>query len=428
LKQDYKEASCVKGCFLLENDLMKERKIYAMVSLEDIREAREIISGIIHETGIFYSKTFSQQTHAHIYLKPENYQKTGSFKIRGAYYKIAKLSEEQRKKGVVTVSAGNHSQAVAYAAQSFGIPATIIMPEFSSLAQVSAVENYGAKVIIKGKTIEKSIQEAIKFSESGMTYIHPFDDEEIIAGQGTIALEMLDEVRDLDAIVVPIGGGGLISGIAVAAKTLRPSIKIIGVEAEQYNAVKLSLEQGENICVYSNDYTLADGLAVGKCGKITYQIISQMVDEIITVSDDEVSSAIFWLLERSKQVVEGAGAVGVAALLAGKLNLPNKRIGIVISGGNIDFSILQSITDKGLVRENRRVEFKLLLKDKPGELHKVTDIISSTYANIYSFSHDRTKDGMNHGYVSMNFTIETKDKNHITKLVDKLKKNGFQIV
>jgi threonine dehydratase len=399
-----------------------------MVSLEDILEAREIINGIIHETGIFYSKTFSQQTNSQIYLKPENYQKTGSFKIRGVYHKISKLSKEQRKKGVVAVSAGNHSQAVAYAAQNFGVPATIIMPEFSSLAQVAAVENYGAKVIIKGKTIEKSLQEAAKFYEVGMTHIHPFDDEDIIAGQGTIALEMLDEVRDLDAIVVPIGGGGLISGIAIAAKALRPSIKIIGVEAEQYNAVKLSLEQGENICVYSNDYTLADGLAVGKCGKITYQIISQMVDEIITVSDDEVSSAIFWLLERSKQVVEGAGAVGVAALLAGKLKLPHKRIGIVISGGNIDFSILQSIIDKGLVRENRRVEFKLLLKDKPGELHKVTDIISSTYANIYSFSHDRTKDGMNHGFVSMNFTIETKDKNHISRLSDKLEKNGFHVV
>ncbi len=399
-----------------------------MISLEDIRQARETLKGVIHETGVFYSKTFSAQTGSTVYFKPENYQKTGSFKIRGAYNKISKLSKEKKEKGVVAVSTGNHSQAVALAAQMFNIPATIIMPEYTLLSQVAAVENYGAKVIIKGKTMEKAMQEANKYVESDMTLIHPFDDEDIIEGQGTIALEILDSVRDLDAIVVPIGGGGLISGIAIAAKQLRPSIQIIGVQAEQYNAVKMSLEQGENVCTYSNDYTLADNLAVGKCGKITYQIISQMVDEIITVSDDEVSTAVFWLLERLKQVSEGAGAVAVAALLADKIKISNKKIGVIITGGNIDLSILQSIIDKGLMRENRRAEFKLLLKDRPGELHKVTDIISSTHANIHSFSHDRTKDGLSHGFVSMHFTVETKDKSHLNKILEKLKKNDIQII
>ena len=399
-----------------------------MLTLEQIKIAHEALKGVIHRTNMPLSRTFSNKLGSQIYLKMENQQKTGAFKIRGAFYKVSRLSEADKKKGIVAVSAGNHSQGVALAAQHFGIPASIVMPECAALAKIIATESYGAKVILKGKSIEEAMAVGKELAAQGMTFIHPFDDNDVIAGQGTIGIEMLQDVPDLDAIVVPIGGGGLISGIATAAKAINPNIKIIGVEAEDYNAVKLSVEKGENLCIYSNEYTIADGIAVGKCGNNTYEIISNLVDEILVVSDDEVSTAIFWLVERAKNVVEGAGAVGIAALLANKIHMPNKKIAVVLSGGNIDLSILQSIIDRGLVREGRRIAFNLLMKDKPGQLKGVTDILSSMSANIYSIQHDRVKDGIRHGYVNVSFVLQTKDNLHTERIFEKLRFEGFEVI
>lgn len=396
-----------------------------MISIDEIREAENRLTGVIHKTELIFSKTFSEISGSNIYLKTENLQKTGSFKVRGAYYKISKLSEEDKQKGVVAVSAGNHAQGVALAASLLGIKAVIVMPEFAPMAKIIATKNYGAEVILHGKNLEQAREEALRIAAEGKVLIHPYDDHDIITGQGTIGLEMLGDLPEIDTIIVPVGGGGLISGIAVAAKALKPEIRIIGVEVEGFDALKLSMERNMKVDVTAR-YTMADGIAVGQLGNLTYSIMKEMVDEVVVVSNDEVSSAILWLLERTKLVVEGAGAVGVAAVLAKKASL-GQNTGILLSGGNIDLSMLQLIIDKGLIKEGRRVELKVLIPDKPGQLKGVLELLSSLGVNIYSIMHERVREGISPGYAEIDMVLETRDAEHADEVIEKLRTAGYEV-
>lgn len=398
-----------------------------MITIEDIKRAQLILKNIIHDTDMFHSKTFSEKSGNKIYFKAENQQRTGAFKIRGAYNKIYNLTDEERNKGIVAVSAGNHAQGVAYAAKLFGIKATIVMPEYAPMAKIIATQSYGAEVVLEGRNIEEAMQAGLKLASNGMTFIHPFDDNFIIAGQGTVALEMLQDTPNLDAIIVSVGGGGLISGISIAAKSINPNIKIIGVQTEEFSPAKLSLELGENVCAHGS-FTFADGIAVNKCGHLPLEYMRQYVDEIVTVTEDEVSNAIFYLLERCKLVVEGAGAAAAAAVLSKKINLQNKNIGVLLSGGNIDLSILQTIIDKGFMMEGRRVELKVIMKDKPGQLKGMAEIVSAYNSNIYSTYYNRAKDGVNPGLVYVSFVLETRNHEHAREIFNALEKNGYKVI
>ncbi len=396
-----------------------------MVTFEDILEAQRLLRGVIHRTEFTFSKTFSDITGSSIYLKTENLQKTGSFKIRGAFNKIARLSDGERKKGIVAVSAGNHAQGVAHAASLFGLKSVIVMPESAPIAKMMATKNYGAEVILRGKNLEQARDAALEIASDGMVFIHPYDDPDIIAGQGTIGLEMLDDIPDLDTIIVPVGGGGLISGIAAAAKNINPSVRIIGVEAEGYNWLKLSLESGKKVDA-EGKHTLADGIAVKAAGELTLSVAREMVDQVVVVSDNEVSSAILWLLERSKLVVEGAGAAALAAVIANKVNVSGKT-GVVLTGGNIDLNMLQLIIDKGLIKQGRRVELKVIIPDKPGQLKGVLELLNSIGVNIYSILHDRVKDGISPGYAEIDMVLETRDKEHAKAVIEKMKTGGYEV-
>ncbi len=396
-----------------------------MVKFEDILEAQRLLRGVIHRTEFAVSKAFSDITGSSIYLKTENLQKTGSFKIRGAYNKIAKLTDEEREKGIVAVSAGNHAQGVAHAASLFGVRSVIVMPEYAPIAKMMATKNYGAEVILRGKNLEQARDAAMEIASDGMIFIHPYDDPDIVAGQGTIGLEMLEDVPDLDAIIVPVGGGGLISGIAAAVKNINPSVRIIGVEAEGYNSLKLSLENDKKVDA-EGKHTLADGIAVKVAGELPFSIAREMVDQVVVVSDNEVSSAILWLLERSKLVVEGAGAAALAAFIAKKVNVSGK-IGVVLTGGNIDLNMLQLIIDKGLIKQGRRVELRVVIPDKPGQLKGVLELLNSLGVNIYSILHDRIKDGISPGYAEVDMVLDTRDKEHTKSVVEKIQTGGYEV-
>lgn len=397
-----------------------------IVSYKEIVKAKKILERIVHRTDMIFSNTFSSISGGMVYLKAENLQKTGSFKIRGAYYKISTLSEEEKKLGVAAVSAGNHAQGVALAASMFGIKSTIVMPEFAPMAKIVATRNYGAQVILHGRNIDQAREKAFELAAKGMVLVHPFDDPYVIAGQGTVGIEMLEDVPDIDAIIVPVGGGGLISGVAAAVKKIKPSIKIIGVEVEGYDALKLSLQKGQKLCV-AGKVTLADGIAVGVCGDIAFETIKEYVDQIVVVSDEEVSAAILWLLERAKYVVEGAGAVGVAAILANKINVAGSKVGVVLSGGNIDLSMLQLIIDKGLIKEGRRVEIRVLVPDKPGQLKGILELLSNTGVNIYSINHNRIREGIMPGFAEVELVLETRDKDHAVIVVKNMQEIGYTL-
>ena len=316
-----------------------------MSNLDEINKAKEKLRGFINRTGIIYSYSFSKMIGAQIFLKAENMQKTGSFKIRGAYNRISRLNDEERKYGVIAVSAGNHAQGVALAASVFGIKATVVMPESVPKNKVQATRNYGAEVIMHGNSIEESKKFALENAKKGQTFIHPYDDPMVIAGQGTIGLEMIEDEPQLDTIIVPVGGGGLISGIAIALKSIKPSIRLIGVEIKGYESVRLSINSGKIVEVHGGT-TIADGIAINTCGNLPYEIIRKYVDDIVTVSEKETEESICLLLERSKLLTEGAGAIGMAALLSGEIKArAGERIGIVLSGGNIELELLRMMIE-----------------------------------------------------------------------------------
>ncbi len=393
-----------------------------------IIEASKILEGIIHKTPLDGSRTFSSWTNSELYLKLENLQKTGSFKVRGAYYKIHKLISEERKVNcVVAVSAGNHAQGVAWAASTAGISSIIFMPQFAPAAKISATKGYGAKVILYGKTLEDSYEKAMELArKEGYEFIHPFNDVDVIAGQGTIGLEILSQLPEVEAIVVPIGGGGLISGIAIAVKRRKPDVKIYGVEAKRAASMKASIEKGRIVKLRKVD-TIADGIAVKSPGEITFKIVSELVDDIVLVDDFEIADAIFKLLERAKVVAEPAGAVSIAALLSGKINVKGKKVVALISGGNIDASLLATILGKGLINEGRIIRLLLELPDKPGTLKKVLGVISEARANILDISIDRVSPQVKPGRAMVLITAEVQDPEYIDEITNNLKKLGYSL-
>ena len=400
-----------------------------MISLELIKKAQQNISKVVTKTPFAYAPILSQMVGNEIYLKKENLQLTGAFKLRGAFNKIATLSENDRKKGVIAASAGNHAQGVAYSASYFDIPSTIVMPEATPMTKVSGVKSYGGEVVLAGNNYDEAYEYAIELAKkTNKTFIHPFADYEVMAGQGSIALEMLEEKPDLEVIIVPIGGGGLISGIAVAAKTINPNIKIIGVTASgapaMYNSYKSGTIQ-DSVSVK----TIADGIAVRDTNKLTFDIIKSYVDDIVLVDDEEIANAILYLMEKQKIVVEGAGAVGVAALMHHKIKFTSaKKVGVVVSGGNIDVTMLNLTIEKGLIKSYRKMKLIVTLIDKPGSLMKLTEILSKVRANIVSIGYDRTDVNLAFGDANVSIAVETKGLEHQEEIKKALFKNGFRFV
>ncbi|MGN6380225.1 MAG: threonine ammonia-lyase [Gaiellales bacterium] len=396
-----------------------------MVGIDDIQAAARLLEGVAHRTPLTRSESFSRLAGCEVLLKHENRQKTGSFKIRGAYVKVRSLDDAERNAGVVAPSAGNHAQAVAWAAHSAGVPAVVYMPEAASLAKVGATEGYGATVRLVGASVEESVIAAREeASRSGRVLVHPFDDPDVIAGQGTVGLEILDHAPDIDAIVVPLGGGGLLSGIAAAVKAARPDVRVIGVEAAGCAPYVGSLEQGEIRPVPQTE-TIADGIAVKRPGEITFGMIRELVDDVVTVTDAEIGQTIVQLLEREKTVVEGAGAVGLAALLSGKVSA--RRAVAVLSGGNIDTPLLMQVIRFGLTMAGRYLVIRTRLVDRPGELMHLLTVISDAHVNILLISHHRESVDVAVAETGIQLTLETRDEAHAHTVVELVRNAGYPV-
>ena len=399
-----------------------------MINLKDVKLAQDRLKSIIRDTPVAFAPFLSKKYNANIYLKKENLQLTGSFKLRGAFNKIASLDKNLRDKGVVAASAGNHAQGVAFSSQHFNCDATIVMPEATPLTKVSGVKSYGANVILKGANYDEAYKYALDFAkEQDKTFIHPYANDEVIAGQGTIALELFEQIKDLDTIIVPIGGGGLITGIAVVAKELNPSVQIIGVVASGANAMKNSFEKQTPIDSLSVK-TIADGIAVRDVMPKMFEYVSSVVDTIVEVEDKEIASAILFLLEQHKLVVEGAGAVGTAAIMHNKIDIKNKNVALVLSGGNIDVTMLAQIIEKGLVKSARKMNIQVTLIDKPGSLKALTNIFEQLSANIVQIDYDRNSVALDFGDANVTIGLETKGFEHQEAIRENLKQSGYRFV
>ncbi|OCL88669.1 L-threonine dehydratase catabolic TdcB [Aliarcobacter thereius] len=397
-----------------------------MITLNDIKDAKKRLENTISKTPLMKAPILSKEKNAEVYLKEDNLQITGSFKLRGAFNKVAMLDDKKREAGVVAASAGNHAQGLAFAAQYFGCEATIFMPEATPLTKVSGVRSYGANVVLTGENFDEAYASAIKFAkEKNKEFVHPFADDEVIAGQGTIALEVLENIEDTDEIVVPIGGGGLIAGIAIAAKSINPNIKITGVVASGARGMKDSFEARMPIDS-SSVRTIADGIAVRDVTPKLLDIILEYVDEIVEVSDNETANAILFLLEKHKLMVEGAGAVSVAAIMHDKINVSGKKICAVVSGGNIDVTMLSLIIEKGLIKSHRKMNLIVTLMDKPGALQNLTDIFTSCSANIVQIDFDRNSLKLDFGEAHVTIALATKGEEHQELIREKLKQNGYK--
>lgn len=397
-----------------------------MVSLDKIYQAAFVLKDVARRTDLIYAKNLS--TDAKLYLKTENLQVTGSFKLRGAYFKISQLTEEQKAAGIVACSAGNHAQGVALAATKMGIKSVVCMPDGAPISKVEATKALGAEACLVPGTYDDAYQHALKLqAETGATLIHPFDDEEVIAGQGTIGLEILDQLADVDAVIVPVGGGGLISGVAAAVKQLKPSVKVYGVQAENAQAMVKSRAEGAPVTL-KTVATFADGIAVKHPGDTTFDIISQYVDDIVTVTEDEIATAILTLIEKQKLIAEGAGAVSVAAAMFGKLPIKGKRVVCIVSGGNIDVNILSRVITRGLVTTGRTANLQIELEDKPGQLVGVSSIISRCGGNVVSVHHERSDANMPVASCVLNVGMETRDFAQIEEIKAALTAEGFHIM
>ena len=397
-----------------------------MATIENFVKAQKKLSKVLLETNLIYSPIFSDESGNEIYIKLENLQKTGSFKIRGAYNKISNLTDNEKQRGVVASSAGNHAQGVAYAAEESGIKAVIVMPKSTPLIKVESTKQYGAEVILYGDVYDDAFKKAKELEEKeGYIFVHPFNDEEVLYGQGTIALEILEKLPETDIIIVPIGGGGLISGIACAAKILKPGIKIIGVEPEGAASAYESIKQNK-IIELKEANTIADGTAVKKIGELNFEYIKKYVDEIITVSDYELMEAFLLLVEKHKIIAENSGILSVAATK--KIKEKNKKVVSVISGGNIDVLMISSMINKGLIRRDRIFNFSVNIPDKPGELAKVVDLIAELGANVVKLEHNQFKNLSRFKDVELQVTVETNGSEHIKNLVQAFEEKGYEII
>jgi len=395
------------------------------ITYDDIVNAQKAQDDVIRKTSLTFSDTFTKLTGSKVYLKNEFEQKTGSFKLRGAYYKIKTLSEEEKKNGVVAASAGNHAQGVAFASSLEKIDCTIVMPKNASPAKVAATRGYGATVVLEGKNYDESWTKAQEIAKStGATIIHAFDDPQIISAQGVIGLEIIEQLPDVDEIYVPIGGGGLASGILTAVKSKNPSVKIIGVQSKSFPSMKNSLDSG-NLETVNGGFTVADGISVKTPGKQTFEIIKEMIDEIVLVDDDEILKAIFLLMERSKSVVEPAGVAGLAYLISKKPS-PGKKVVPILCGGNVDMYLLGQIVAKGLATMGRMMKIFILLKDKPGALKEVVDELATLSANIVEVVHDRLSSNVHAGTTGVTLSLETEDQKHTDKLIQHLKDKDIE--
>ena len=396
-----------------------------MLSLDKVFNAQTVLKNIVRGTKLV--RAYGIAPDCELYLKPENLQITGSFKVRGSAYKIAMLTDEEKKKGVIACSAGNHAQGVALAATKNGIKSLICLPDSAPISKVEATKGYGAEVCLVEGCYDDAYAKALELRDSeGYTFVHPFDDENVIAGQGTIALEILNDLDNIDAIVVPIGGGGLISGIAYTAKQIRPSIKIYGVQAAGAPSMYNSVKDGEIECL-SSVSTIADGIAVKKPGENTYALVKEYVDEIALVSDDEVSSAILALIEKQKMIAEGAGAVAVAAVMFNKFNLKNKRVVAVVSGGNIDVTSLSRVIDRGLLKSGRSSSLLIELIDKPGQLKEISRIIADCGGNVTGVHYEKGDTESVNGCF-LRIEMETRDFEHVNLITKTLRDEGFKLV
>ena len=397
-----------------------------MITLDKIYHAAFVLKEVARRTDLIHAPTLVKDTE--LYLKTENLQVTGSFKLRGAYYKISQLTDEQKKAGIIACSAGNHAQGVALAATRQGARSVVYMPDSAPISKVEATKRLGAEVVLVDGAYDDAYAAALKAQqETGATFIHPFDDDEVIAGQGTIGLEILELMRDVDAVIVPIGGGGLISGVAFAIKQLQPSVKVYGVQASNAPSMFESHRQGHQITL-DTVHTFADGIAVKHPGDTTFSLVEQYVDNIVTVSEDEIAAAILATIEKQKLIAEGAGAVSVAAAMFHKLPIQGKKVVCLVSGGNIDVNILSRVITRGLVTSGRNANLVIALEDKPGQLVGVSNIISSCGANVISVRHERSDPNMAISSCFLRVGMETRDFAQIEEIRRRLTEAGFQIV
>ena len=395
------------------------------MKLQDFTTAREHLQKVLLPTHLIYSPIFSEESGNQIYIKPENLQKTGAFKIRGAYNKINKLTEEEKKRGVIASSAGNHAQGVAYAARELGIKAVIVMPKTTPLIKVQSTKKYGAEVVLYGDVYDDAYQKAKELeAQEGYVFVHPFDDIDVLEGQGTIALEILEEMPDAEVIVVPIGGGGLISGIAAAAKMIKPDIKIIGVEPSGAASATEALKKNKVVTLPEAN-TIADGTAVKRIGDLTFNCIKQYVDEVVTVDDYELTEAFLLLAEKHKIIAENSGILPLAALK--KLSERGKKIVPVVSGGNIDVLMISSMIGKGLISRDRIFNFAVSIPDRPGELAKITHIIADVGANIVKLAHNQFKNLSRFRDKEVLITVETNGTDHVQALIDAFAAKGYEV-
>ena len=397
-----------------------------MISMELLRDARCVLSPVINLTPMIPAKGFVPD--CRFYLKADCLQKTGAFKLRGAYYKLSTLTDEEKARGVIACSAGNHAQGVAFAARDMGIPATICIPAGAPLSKIEATRSYGANVVLVPGVYDDAHAEAVRLrDEQGLTFIHPFDDERVMAGQGTIGLEIAEQLPDADAVLVPIGGGGLIAGVASALRQLKPACRIIGVQAAGAASMADSLRAG-HILTLPEVHTVADGIQVKTPGEKTFAICREAVDEVVTVGEAEIASAILTVLERQKLMVEGAGAVGVAAAMYGELDLRGKTVCALLSGGNLDVTMLERIITRGLAREGRTVGFSTVLPDRPRALAGLLGIVSELGANVLEVSHERSSLKADLGSTVVHLLVETRNRAHVDELFDALHREGYQLI
>lgn len=397
-----------------------------MLTLDKIYKAKYALKNVVRRTDVIPAPKINPE--ADIWLKTENLQHTGSFKIRGAYYKMLNLSEEEKSRGVIACSAGNHAQGVALAAQRSGIPAVICLPDGAPISKVEATRSYGADVVLVEGVYDDAYKRALELrDEKGYTFIHPFDDIDVIAGQGTIGLELSEQIEDLDAVIVPIGGGGLISGVAFALKSLNPDIKVYGVQAAGAASMVESLDQGE-VCSLESVRSIADGIAVKCPGENTFSIISEYVDDVVTVTDDEIAAEILALMESQKLVTEGAGAAAAAAAMFNKVPIKGKKVACILSGGNIDVTILSRFIDRGLLMSGRMASLDIALMDKPGQLLKVSKIIAENGGNVINVHHEHAPTGSDVNSCFLHVQMETRDHHHVQAIRDGLEHAGFELL